>query len=699
MEKIGILDPNGINNNPLTNEPYSDKYRELAKFWSNFPAYQNPQEIIDTISKNQVILVISGTGSGKTVLVPKYLLHVFNYDKKIAITLPKQIIAKSSAEFAADTLDVQLGKDVGYKYKGSDKKAYSKDAKLLYCTDGTIVAMLLNQPDLKDFDGVIVDEAHERKVQIDFLLYLLRNTVKLRPEFKLIIMSATVNQEIFQSYFEQDGISFTTINIGAKTNYPIKSIFLDKEITVDQFADTGYQVLKKIIDEDKITPKNKDEYHDILFFVTSSNEAKDLCEKVTKDNLDGFCIEVFSGMKSDNEKLAKDKDLYKQQTTKNRKIVIATNVAESSLTIDGIKFVIDAGFEIFGYYDPIKHAKVLTKQLITQAQAKQRMGRTGRTGPGICYHLYTKDQFENKMKKFPEPTIRTSNIYGECLRLLVLPNIQTVPKLLDVLTQFIEPPREEYIKLAISLLKDLELIKDMEITELGKIVGQMQTQPIESLALLLGKKYNCSKEISAIFAMTDAIKENINELFILPPTIFGADATEESKRRMRSLMNKFKDSQAKLAHKYGDHLSLLKIFTKYRELRSSDGENSRQKISEFCYKYFIKSTSLDKAYTYYKKIKDSVRQVNNIPLEPNPEILNKDLEYRILHCLNYGFRFNIAKLNQDNESYRTPYINHVKLNPNNFIQFKHKKPENKLFYQAVTVGSAKTELNITSLTI
>jgi pre-mRNA-splicing factor ATP-dependent RNA helicase DHX15/PRP43 len=475
----GILDPEGKNNNPLTGKPYSDTYKKLGKIWSKFPAYEKAKEIIQDIKDHQVILIVSGTGSGKTVLVPKYTLHSYDYKGKIAITLPKQINAKSAAEFASKTLDVEIGQQVGYQYKGSDRKAKSDKTNLLYATDGSIVARLLNDPELKDFDAVIIDEAHERKVQIDFLLYLLRETIKIRPTFKLIIMSATINADIFSSYFSS--FKFKEINIGGRTNYPITSIFLNESLPYNDLINKGFEILIKILKEDDLS---KEGAHDILFFVNSSNEAFQLCKRldeylstkgidhITKDG-NVFCVEVFSGMDPQRQNLAQDKVLYRQDGKYSRKVVISTNVAESSLTIDGIKYVIDSGYELSGSYDPIKRAKVLDRQMITHAQAKQRMGRSGRTEEGICYHLYTKEDFEKNMKRYPEPDIRVSDISGECLRLLNLEKIQDVEVLINIFTNFIEPPREDYITSAIQSLTDIGAIKNNKITEIGKLMADV----------------------------------------------------------------------------------------------------------------------------------------------------------------------------------------------------------------------------------
>ena len=273
MSKIGILDPDGINLNPLTNKIYSDIYKEQSSKWKLYPAYSDPEKTIDIIKKNQIILITSGTGSGKTVLMPKFCLHVLEYKGKIAITLPKQMIAKSAAEFAALTLDVDLGTFVGYQYRGSEKSAKSDKSNLLYVTDGTLVSRLIKDPLLTDFDIVIIDEAHERKVQIDFLLYLLRNVIMKRKEFKIVIMSATINIDIFKDYFAS--FKFKHLDIGGKTNYPITSIFLQNESDKNiEYKSKGLDIIKKIIRSDDITLPGA---HDILFFITSISETTTIC--------------------------------------------------------------------------------------------------------------------------------------------------------------------------------------------------------------------------------------------------------------------------------------------------------------------------------------------------------------------------------------------------------------------------------------
>ncbi len=694
-DNIGILDVKGKYPNPLTNTGYSPEYIELAKIWSKFPAYENRLDIINTIRNNQIVLVVSGTGSGKTVLIPKFVLHTFNYKDKIAISLPKQIIAKSAAEFAAKTLDVKIGNQVGYQYKGSDSSGRSNNNLLLYATDGTIVSKLMKDPLLMDYKAVIIDEAHERKVQIDFLLYLLKNTVQARKDFKLIIMSATVNEQIFKDYFDEFYVNnqFATINIGAKTNYPIESIFLPKSIyktaNFNEYMEEGYKILKKIMLDDT-------EYNNILFFVTSSNEAMKLCEKMSLDsdfingNNENLCVEMYSGMNNEKQELAQDVSLYKTKYNKKRKIVIATNVVESSLTIDGIKYVIDSGVELVGYYDPINNCKVLKRQMITHAQAKQRMGRTGRTGPGICYHLYMRDEFENKMIRFPEPTIRISDITSESLKLLADPSVHNFNDLINIYGKFIEPPREIYIRSCFEKLKQLNLINENnEISKLGKIVNDLRLDPEFGVCCVVAKKLRCIDEVFSIICCLDAGKNNMSEFFKLPKDIVKMSDTGESdgdspelKNKFNFLDKKFKEAVKKNNTKYGDISSLLKIFTRIKDILD---DKKYDKFNDYCYANFLNTSVWNKAYQYYNKGKymtrDILKGIDYIEIDQDEQIINK-----VITCFYFTYKNNTIK--KTKEKYTNNRKLEIELSKNSLSD------GDKLFYIELVNNFGSYEVSI-----
>jgi len=689
MQNHGILDYKGQYPNPLTGEPYSEDYKKLAEVWSKFPAYENARDIIDKIKSHQVILIISGTGSGKTVLIPKYVLHVFDYDKKIAITLPKQIIAKSAAEFAAKTLDVKLGQEVGYQYKNSDKRARSNKTQLLYATDGTIVARLLRDPLLSDFNAVVIDEAHERKIQIDFLLYLLKNVIINRPEFKLIIMSATVNEKIFESYYSS--YKFVTINVGAKTNYPIESVFLKKPIKETEYLDVGFDVLKYIVKHDDLTKKGS---HDILFFINSSNEAKKICEKISNDKElkeQNICIEVYSGMPEDKQILAQDKDLYKEKYNKQRKLVIATNVAESSLTIDGIKYVIDSGYEIHAIYNPEYNSKELMKQRITTAQAKQRMGRAGRIESGYCYHLYTREEFE-KMKPYPEPTIKISNLLSESIKLMYASSISSFSNLLKVYTRFIEPPKEEYIRSCYNQMIKLNLLKNDKLTNLTKIINELNLDVRISIACIMGKKLRCLNETVALYSCLDICKYNIGDAFNNPQDIIKAMSPEDKQLfapQIEKMIGKYRESRAKYDTKYGDITSFLKMFIdvygKYI--------NNRQELEKYCEEKYFNYKNWAKICQSFER---NIRKIRIMlkPIEEISEIKDIDLNIRLLSCFYYANRDNIVQ--EQAEKYYNPNINlrNIELNKNSYLQ-SNKLP-NTLFYLELSKNMGKYEIGVAS---
>lgn len=649
-KNIGILDPDGVHNNPITKQPYTENYKTLAKSWSKLPAYQNARDNIEQIRLNNVLLVVSGTGSGKTVLFPKYVLHTLNYEGRVAITMPKQIITKSSAEYAAATLDVELKKDVGYQYKNSGK-TYSKDSKLIYCTDGTLVSMILKDPLLIEFDAVLIDEAHERKVNIDFLLYLLKNVLSKRPKFKLIIMSATINEELFRNYYKD--FRYHHIHYSGKTNYEIESKWLSRDLDIkkNQYLEMGLDMIKDVNDD-----PNNESSNGILFFVPSIKETFDTCNTLETDypvfvqNKD-ICVPVYSGMDKEQERLAKDKDYYREITDTGRKIIIATNVAESSITINGIHDVIDSGLEIKSGFEPLTRIFTLNKDYITHAQAKQRMGRTGRTGKGVCHHLYTKERFEKLMDRFPEPAIRSESISYEMLRLLSMPNINMVGELRKVLNGFIEPPKVNSVVSELMYLEKVGLIDkvddDGKLTALGEQVVKLQMEPQQAKTLLMGFRLFCFREVIAILTVVDITKANLSKLFTIPKSM---DKTSK-------LAKRYKNARSQWNNNYGDHMAILKIFKKYEEMRE------KKKERKWCYDNFLSESTLRKIYDYYVRNRSKYfSRLKNMGLEKvERKVLNEKLANRIMTSFIYGYRINKLKMKNNKLTSKNVHLKNIKI--------------------------------------
>jgi pre-mRNA-splicing factor ATP-dependent RNA helicase DHX15/PRP43 len=661
MEKnVGILDPEGKHRNPLTGEQYSDTYRELSKKWREYPAYQNNKETIKKIRDNNVILVVSGTGSGKTVLIPKYVLHTLDYQKKVAIVLPKQIIAKSSATFAAKTLDVELGDQVGYKYRG--EKKMSENTKLLYTTDGTLVSMLMKDNMLNEYSCVIIDEAHERRVQTDFLLYLLKEVCGKRPDFKLIIMSATIDERIFHNYFKN--LQFTSLNISGKTNYPIVHEYMNEEISKSKYLEYGLKKINEIIE----TTKDGD----ILFFVPNILDTFSMCHKITSKSKTSLCLEVYAGMNKEKEELVESIDLYKKKHNgKTRKIIIATNVAESSLTIEGIQYVIDSGYENFSYFDPKIESKVMDKRMVSKAQIKQRCGRTGRTGKGICYHLYTNDEYEN-LEDYPEPAVKTTNICGECLNLLAQSHVDSVEELVKILNNFIEPPPKIQINYAINSLENLKLVENNKITQLGRLVSELSVEPSQGIAIFTAWKLKCMKEVISIICVADVTRNNLKDLF---------QKVDENNEREVAKFNKAKKG---LFKKKSDHYTIMKIMKNYKMLKGKGENELNNWLNQNC----LKRSTLEKAYSQYKKL---LGECMSKKWENTNDNITAKLGDRILASFFTGYSSNIAEKN--NKGYKTPNVSHAKISKDSWMFDRDSK---RILYTEMFTTNGTSYLQINS---
>ncbi len=664
---IGIYDIKGIKLNPLNNLSYSDEYKVLSKFWSILPGYEYIDKCTKSIRENDVILIASGTGSGKTVLIPKFALHVNEYKGKIIVTLPKKIITKKAAEFSAKTLDVKLGEYVGFQYKGENNK--SKNTVLLYSTDGSIISMIKNDPLLLDIDILIIDEAHERKVQIDLLLYLIKNAIKMRKEknhkpLKLIIMSATINEEIFKAYYQD--FKFDYLFLSGKPNYPIESFYLKESIFGNNnlYIEKGIKIINEIVNNKSKNIKNDKNTGDILFFVTTVQECNEISEKLTETIKTAFIMPLYSGFPSDLEPYINDQLKYKELNSNfTRRIFISTNVAESSLTIDGIVYVIDSGLEISVKYDPKKKINVMNKNIITKAQISQRKGRSGRTQNGYCFHLYTEEEEKNAID-FPDPEIKKIDIKNLCLSLFKLGyDIRrdfNTEETIRMLTEFIQPPLQSYIEDGFSFLLDNHCIENSKLSHMGRLITASRLDITDGLSLVYA--YNISKlvfnKVFKIICIYSLLKKSIDDLFF-------EDIEDNERESILKKLSKDCDNS--------EHILLYKI---YKEIDNNTKNNKVFNVSLYNDIKKLYESQKDRLYDLYSKF--------NIKIDCKKDTSNKN----VICSFNYGFKdYKVIKKN--NKFYYNNIICEIK------SIFKYDNINNLIFYLNIFINE-KLNINIIS---
>lgn len=544
--KIGILDPKGLNPNPLTDEPYTQEYKDFASIWSKLPGYANAEKIIKSIADNQITIAIMGTGTGKSVLVPKFALHYSNYKGKIGMTLPKKILTSDTAKFAAQTLDIVLGTHVGYVHKGSDKSMIGPLNKIVYMTDGVLIMKMVSDPDLSEYKVIIIDEAHERKVQIDLILLFLKNLLLSgkRPDLRVILMSATIDGKKYQEYFK--GISSNIVEVAGQPNHEIVTHYLSTP--VKDYIKSGKEIIESLV--------NKKIKKDILFFITTSKEALDTCRYIRPKYPSIFCIEVYADMDEKGKIYALDRDKYAESGIYDQKLVMATNVAESSLTIDGLKYVIDSCYELYSYFDPNTIGNILESRLISKAQALQRRGRVGRTEPGVCYHLLTKEQF-SALKPYADPDILRQDITLEILKIISQTKNKNYADGYNIIKQLMDVPKKSYLDYSHDVLrmyKILDASDNMEPKLASDILHFSAMGLNQSLFLIFSYQLFCAREASIILAMIEVIQNKITNLFFKADTICESDCKKNASHKY---LKKITDSS-------GDHMTLLKIFEEYK---------------------------------------------------------------------------------------------------------------------------------------
>ncbi len=599
---IGLFDPLGENINPYTMQPYEPIYADVFDFyksgplkdkqfnkiypntaviWSSLPMYKKLPELIKTIRENQVTLLVSGTGSGKTVLTPRAVMQALNFQKKAIITIPKKVICRNAAKFEAQMASVPLGDEVGYYYRGD--KVISDKTKLFFTTTGSLISKITRaDPYLEDYDCVIVDEAHECSVETDELLYFLKKALIKRKDLKLVIMSATIDLSTFRNYFPNGNSSNNSLENISKAKFKFGEIDVGGDppkFKIDiHYSQSPINIMdwEKKAAEKVIELLTTTEVGDIMVFITSPPDGKKICDEVMrgiKDRKDvhPFCAHL-SGSSPDDERNyalgSRNLSLhpnYDETNPWSRKIVLSTNVAESSLTVPSIVYVIDSGYQYEESFDAFTNARSLVKTRISKAQAIQRKGRAGRTMDGVCFRLYTEEEY-NKFNEYPIPDIRKQDLTPYTLDLMLLPYVTNIGDLKKkVFDELIEKPKPEFIKSAIDILNALGAIdsdKDEgKITEIGRALSEFRAISIQSAKAILASYYlGCKHDVMTILTLFMKVDGKIKEIYGREPNRKGMNNFEYS-----VAMKEYEKKTKQWNSEYGDFITLWNIYQAYRE--------------------------------------------------------------------------------------------------------------------------------------
>src|SRR6202453_5093175 len=445
------------------------------------PVSQRKDEILRAIRDHQVVIVAGETGSGKTTQIPKICLELGRgVAGQIGHTQPRRLAARTVAERIAEELGSPLGETVGYQVRFTDVSADDTLIKLM--TDGIMLTELARDRRLSRYDTLIIDEAHERSLNIDFILGYLRQLLPQRPDLKVIITSATIDPERFAAAFGGAPI----VEVSGRT-YPVEVRYRPMDAGEGgQDADQG-QAISDAIDE-----LSAEGPGDILVFLSGEREIRDTADLLAgpqnRDRLE--VLPLYSRLSAAEQHRVFDR---RQASSLTRRVVLATNVAETSLTVPGIHYVIDPGTARISRYSRGTKVQRLPIEPISQASANQRKGRCGRTADGICIRLYSEEDFASR-PEFTDPEILRTNLASVILQMAAL-GLGDVPKF-----PFIEPPDARNIADGLALLAELNAFASGRITGLGRKLARLPVDPRIGRMILEADRNGCSSEVLVIAA-------------------------------------------------------------------------------------------------------------------------------------------------------------------------------------------------------
>jgi len=550
--------------------------KPVVTYPEDLPVSQKRDEIIQAIQQNQVIVICGETGSGKTTQLPKMCIEAgLGVSGMIGHTQPRRLAARSVANRIADELKTSIGDVIGYKVRFTDTLGETSLIKLM--TDGILLSEIHHNPYLNQYDCIIVDEAHERSLNIDFLLGYLKRLIVKRRDLKVIITSATIDTDRFARHFDNAPV----FEVSGRT-YPV-----DVEYRSTQTEDNQAIDLQSAIGHcvDEISAKDRG---DILVFLSGERDIRETADYLAKQNLQHTEILPLLARLS-----ASEQNRIFTRSDK-RRIILSTNVAETSLTVPGIKYVIDTGLARISRYSWRSKIQRLPVEKISQASANQRKGRCGRVSAGVCYRLYSEEDFLQRAE-FTEPEIQRTNLAAVILLMehMQLGHIEDFP--------FVEPPDSRLITDGYKLLHELGAINDKnKVTNTGKQLARFPIDP------KLGR-----------ILIEASIEDCLSEALI----IVSALSVQDPRERPLNKQQAANEAHKKFADESSDFISWLNIWTRYQ---SAKQELSGNKLRKWCKDHFI-------SWMRMREWTDTHRQIKQMLNESKFRFNTTDADYARIH--------------------------------------------------------------------
>ena len=578
------------------------KAKTVEETRKSLPIYQFRDQIIQAVRDHQVLIIVGETGSGKTTQLPQYLHEAGFTDggMKIGCTQPRRVAAMSVAARVAEEMGKRLGNEVGYAIRFEDNT--SDKTVLKYMTDGMLLRELLTDPELSQYSALMIDEAHERTVSTDIACGLLKDIARARPDLKLIISSATMDAQKFQKYFDDAPIF----------NVPGRRYAVDVHYTAQPEANYLAAAITTVFQIHVTQPLG-----DILVFLTGQEEIEameanlqETARKLGSKVKEMMICPIYANLPTDLQAR-----IFEPTPQNARKVVLATNIAETSLTIDGIVYVIDPGFVKENQFNPRTGMESLVVVPCSRASAGQRAGRAGRVGPGKCFRLYTSQAYKNELDENTTPELQRTNLTGTILLLKSL----GINDLLDF--DFMDPPSTDTIVRAVEQLYALGALNNAgDLTKIGRQMAEFPTDPMLARAILAADKNKCVAEVLSIIAMLG----EASALFYRP---------KDKKIHADSARARFTNKDG------GDHLSLLNVWNEWVD-------------SDYSYVWAKENFLQQRSLTRARDVRDQLaRLCDRVEVDASTSSGTADIT-PIQKSLCAGFFPNSARLQRDGQTYR-----------------------------------------------